>query len=57
MALPPAKDLAYRGINTGNAESMAYRGWVITIKVISAKVLRFTVSITTAIYSTITRST
>jgi len=29
MAWPSAEQIAYRGINTGNAEVMAYRGWKI----------------------------
>lgn len=28
MAMPSSENLAYRGINTGNAGCMAYRGFV-----------------------------
>ena len=28
MALPSSENLAYRGINTGNAKCIAYRGFI-----------------------------
>lgn len=56
MALPPAEDLVYRGINTGSAESMAYRGWVITIPLVVLKVLNYTVSVTKSVFATVKRS-
>lgn len=44
MALPDAEQLAYRGIISGNAQCMAYRGFICSIIVSGWKdAIRFTV--------------
>ena len=48
-------DLVYRGINTGNAESMAYRGYVSLITTIKKITLQFVVTITKKVRFTIER--
>ena len=35
MALPDAENLAYRGITSGNAQCIAYRGFICGIIIIS----------------------
>ena len=47
MALPNSENLAYRGITTGNAQCIAYRGFICSIIVISTwnDAIRFSVNI------------
>ena len=56
MSLPDPEDIVYRGINTGDSKSMAYRGFLFFIRGPLLKVVSFTVTVTKAIHATITKS-
>ena len=49
MALPDPENLAYRGINTGDAGCIAYRGFICSVKEIWNKAIRVTLTIVRSI--------